>query len=237
MASRLRSRRLLYRTTFATSAMSGRDFRKCFTKALSSGMQRVRMSGEVRWLGKAVLASAVSSGGRAAEGGSVFTEFEVYLILPEGCVPGRVRNWLSLGERGWSHTEELPKRSQQVALFFDVPLNQWKRSHKSGSSFGPGLGDVDVAGATAAVATDREAEASSLRGGGESAQGSDVREEVQDGVQSELATVVAGEHGSPFVTGRLWTEKEIEVIVLRAVRQVLAAASGAVGALAELGVE
>jgi hypothetical protein len=69
----------------------------------------------------------------------VFTEFEVYVHLPEAVVPGRVRGWLQLGQPGWDGKEQVRRRAESVESFFAKPLADWKMAGSKGRVLGPGL--------------------------------------------------------------------------------------------------
>ena len=138
-----RRRHLTFTTTSHTDTLSISAFRAHFSRALSENLKPLGIDGEdVKWVGKATsIGYEVPAGGGGGRT-KVFTEFEVYLVLPaEGARGAWKRKWFAIGNKQWSAKEVPDSRDTDARSFFKVPLTQWERDEEDGRArFGPGLG-------------------------------------------------------------------------------------------------
>jgi hypothetical protein len=139
MESALRSRRLLYRARVPGEALTEEEFTVCFERALAKGMKRVGITGDNLWIGKAVGHGQDDRVGTRSRRPGTFTEYEVYLLLPEAVRPGMVRGWLALGRFGWSVDERARGPKESGSKFFAKPLKEWNQPNSVGKLLGRGF--------------------------------------------------------------------------------------------------
>lgn len=137
----LRSRRLVYCAIGGGRHLTEELFERQFSVAVARVKYYLQLEGTVGWVAKATKGRS-SSGRRTRASVKVperFSEFTVYVHLPQAVLPGRLREHARLAQPGWILREYARRLRQSPQQFFAEVTTGWQQAGCVERVLGPGL--------------------------------------------------------------------------------------------------